>query len=55
MKKTYEILFRKKDGSIQRTEWIHRSLFEPMQKVIEQAIKRGEEIEMVIHSITRIY
>ena len=55
MKKTYEVLFRKKDGSIQRTEWFYKPLFTSMRKIIDQAIKRGQEIDMVVHSVTRIF
>lgn len=55
MKKTYEVLYRKKDGTMQRTEWFYRPLFKSMRKCIDEAIERGDEIEMVVHSITRIY
>lgn len=54
MKKTFEVRFRKKDGTIQRTEWFHKPFYISMRKCIDEQIKRGEEIDMVVHSITRI-
>ena len=54
MKKTFEVLYRTKDGTVQRTEWFHKPFFESMRKLIDDAMKRGEEIGMVVHSITRI-
>lgn len=54
MKKTFEVLFRKKDGSIQRTEWFHKPFYLSMRKLIDLIIKEGEEIDMVVHQIRRI-
>ncbi len=52
--KTFEVVFKKKDNSVSKTEWFHKPILRSMRSLIDLALKRGEELDMAIAKIRRI-